>query len=231
MPTITLKHLRKNYLNQQILNLPALILPNHQITAITGPTGAGKSTLLNLIAGYQTPDAGQIYFDQQLVFNSQHQFSLQPTERRVAMLCHDFAFWPHMTVRENIAFPLWNQLPPLVVKQRVNRYLNLLDLQDHQNSYPGELSPIQKQHLALARVLATQPAVLIFNEVLSLGNLALAQHLRQTLTTLARQLAVTTIIVTTSDQVAMQVADYAVQLRQGHLQQAGIAKKLVITAN
>jgi len=227
MPVITLKNVQKSYLNQPILHPLNLTLPSQQITAITGPAGAGKATLLNLIAGYQNPDAGQIYFNNHLVFNETHNFSLQPHDRKVALLCLDFAFWPHLTLWENIAFPLRNQLTSTALTAQVNRVLVQLELTDLQARYPGDLSPLQKQRLALARVLAQAPAVLVFNEVWSLGNAALAQQLRTTVASLARRLALTTIMVMSDDHAANHLADYLVRLEAGKVVQTTTAQQLV----
>jgi len=228
MPTITLKHVQKTYLNQPILSDLDLTLPRHQITTITGK---GAATLLGLITGSQRPDAGQIWFDDRLVFShAAPHLNHSPAQRQIAQ-CGDFAFWPHLTLRENIAFPLRHQLSEPLLTQRITRALAQVDLLDDQNRYPGSLSAHQKQALALARSLAQQPAVLIFNDSWQLGHTLLANSLRQRLATLARQLALTTIIVTDDQVAATQLADYVVQLKHGRIQQAGTAKKLVLTAN
>jgi len=231
MPVIKLKNVQKSYLDQPILQPLNLTLPAQQITAITGPASASKATLLNVIAGYQQPDTGRIYFDQRLVFNETHHFSLQPRDRQVAMLCLDFAFWPHLTVRENIAFPLRNMLTGQALITRVNRALVQLELTELQDRYPGDLSQLQKQHLALARILAQQPAVLIFDESWSLGKTDLAQQLRTTVATVARRLALTTVMVTEDDQAATHLADYLVELQHGQIVKTQAAKKLVLTTN
>jgi iron(III) transport system ATP-binding protein len=197
-----------------VLNNLSLTVPQGTIIALLGPSGCGKSTLLKLLAGLLHPEAGQVFFGTQKVVDGR--FSLPPEKRDLGMVFQDYALWPHMTVAQNVAFPL--QMRGIARQLRQQRVLAALDrvgLADFEQRRPSELSGGQQQRVALARAIVAEPQILLFDEPLS----NLDRDLRETLCTemavLLRQLGTTAVYVTHDQQEAEALAHAIARMKQG----------------
>jgi len=197
-----------------VLNNLNLTVPQGTIIALLGPSGCGKSTLLKLLAGLLHPEAGQVFFGTQKVVDGR--FSLPPEKRDLGMVFQDYALWPHMTVAQNVAFPL--QMRGIARQLRQQRVLAALDrvgLADFEQRRPSELSGGQQQRVALARAIVAEPQILLFDEPLS----NLDRDLRETLCTemavLLRQLGTTAVYVTHDQQEAEALAHAIARMKQG----------------
>lgn len=146
------------------------------ITGILGASGSGKSMLLSCIAGLIKPDKGTISLDGRTLFDSAQKINLSPQSRKTGILFQNYALFPHMTIRENIAFAL-DGLPKEKKNARVNKLLDRFHIADYANRYPSQISGGQQQRVALARALAVEPDILLLDEPFS----ALDQHLKQSL--------------------------------------------------
>lgn len=142
----------------------SMTMNKEDIACIMGPSGCGKSTLLRLIAGLENPQSGEIIIDGQTVFSSSQY--VEPYLRHVGMVFQDYALFPHMKVKDNIAYGL-KKLSKQEKENRVNELLTLIDLHGHENKYPHELSGGQQQRVALARSLAPRPKLLLMDEPFS----------------------------------------------------------------
>lgn len=187
---------------------------------ILGPSGCGKTTTLRLIAGLETPDEGEIYIDDELV-NYIH-----PKDRNVAMVFQNYALYPHMTVYENIAFPLMVRRKELgltreEIRERVYEVAKLLQIEDLLDRYPSQLSGGQQQRVALARALVRKPRVWLLDEPLSNLDAKLRIYMRAEIKRLQRQLGVTTIYVTHDQVEAMSMADRIAVMNSGRIMQIG----------
>ena len=185
--------------------------------ALLGPSGSGKSTLLRVIAGFARARAGRVCIDGR---------ELRPDEptwaRGVGMVFQDHALWPHLTVRDNVAFGLVERrLPRRDIDRRVGEVLDQMAMGALAARRPGELSGGQRQRVALARTLVTQPTVLLLDEPLSSLDRALRLQMRQELLALQRRLGITTIFVTHDQDEAMTTADRIAVLDEGRVQQIG----------
>ncbi|HYH47299.1 MAG TPA: ABC transporter ATP-binding protein, partial [Thermoanaerobaculia bacterium] len=183
-----------------------------------GPSGSGKSTLLRLLAGLLHPDEGWIHFDGADVTG-------RPTEKRdVGVVFQSYALFPHLTVRDNVAFGLRTarrKLPPGEAAGRVDEALALLGLQNLAGRRPAELSGGEQQRVAVARAIAPRPALLLFDEPLSALDARLRRSVRADLAALLARLGTTVLYVTHDQEEAMLLAGHLVVLDRGRIVQAG----------
>jgi iron(III) transport system ATP-binding protein len=184
--------------------------------ALLGPSGSGKSTLLRLIAGFNQAISGRLLIDGVDVSR------VPPWSRNVGMVFQNYALWPHMTVRENVAFGLEERkLPRNVIADKVRAALALVSLSDYADRRPSQLSGGQQQRVALARTIAIEPQVLLLDEPLSNLDAKLRVQMRNELRTLQRKLGITTIFVTHDQEEAMTTADRIAVMDEGVIQQIG----------
>ncbi len=193
---------------------------DREFFALLGPSGCGKTTTLRLIAGLEIPDEGEIYIDDVLV-NYVH-----PKDRDVAMVFQNYALYPHMTVFENIAFPLMVRKKELGltredIRKRVIEVAKLLGIEELLNRYPHQLSGGQQQRVALARALVRRPRVWLLDEPLSNLDAKLRMQMRAELKKLQKSLGITTIYVTHDQVEAMSMADRIAVMNEGKILQVG----------
>ena len=181
---------------------------------ITGPSGCGKSTLLRLLAGLSVPASGSIHFGDRLVAKAG--WSLPPEARDIGMVFQDYALWPHMTVAQNVAFPLkMRNIPRQTCETRVAQALARVGLCEFADRKPAGLSGGQQQRVALARAIVAEPRVLLFDEPLSNLDSELRESLCLEMATLLRQLGTTAVYVTHDRREAEILADRIVHLSAG----------------
>jgi multiple sugar transport system ATP-binding protein len=187
-----------------------------EFMVLLGPTGCGKSTLLRLIAGFEVPTAGEVLFDGVPVIE------IPARERHIAMVFQNYALYPHLTVAQNIGFPLRSGgEPPGDVPARIAEAARNLGITELLNRLPAHLSGGQQQRVAVARAIVRRPAVLLLDEPMSNVDAGVRAELRTEIVTLARGLGVTTVYVTHDQSEAMSMADRVAVLRRGQLQQVG----------
>ena len=188
-----------------------------QILALLGPSGCGKTTTLRLIAGFETPDAGQITIGGRLVGEAGSP-GVPPEERGVGVVFQDYALFPHLTVESNVAFGLTRR-PRSERDRRVAEVLELVGLTDFRARYPHELSGGQQQRVAAARALAPSPAVLLLDEPFSNLDADLRAQMRDEVEKLLRATGTTAIFVTHDQEEAFTIADQVGVLDRGRLEQ------------
>jgi sulfate transport system ATP-binding protein len=200
----------------QALDNVSLDVPSGSLTALLGPSGSGKSTLLRVIAGLETPDAGEI------VISGESATSLSAQKRNVGFVFQHYAPFKHMTVRDNVAFGLKvRKRPKAEISARVDELLRLVQLQDFGHRYPAQLSGGQRQRMALARALAPKPGVLLLDEPFGALDARVRAELRDWLRRLHAEVNVTTIFVTHDQEEAMDVADQIAVMNAGRIEQVG----------
>ncbi|MFH1806219.1 MAG: ABC transporter ATP-binding protein [Pseudomonadota bacterium] len=201
-----------------------------EVVALLGPSGCGKTTLLRLLAGLTRPSAGRICIGDQVVADAAtHQF-LPPEKRSIGMVFQDYALWPHMSVAENIAFPLEMRKVARVERDiRVKEALQLVGLDHLADRQPGTLSGGQQQRVALARAIVPRPSLILFDEPLSNLDRELRESLVVDIAALLRQLGMTGIYVTHDHGEAFAIADRVAVLRDGNILQIAAPEDLVQT--
>jgi ABC-type sugar transport system ATPase subunit len=215
MTDITLRGIRKSYpLGATVLHGIDMDIRSKEFVVIVGPSGCGKSTLLRLIAGLDDCDAGEIQIGGRRVND------VAPQNRDIAMIFQNYALYPHMTVRENIAFGLeLRRVPKAVRHARAEAVADLLRLGPYLDRKPAALSGGQRQRVAMGRAMARETSVFLMDEPLSNLDNALRTELRTEIKELHRQLGATIIYVTHDQTEALSLADRIAVLKDGHLQQ------------
>ena len=212
------------YGKTRVLTDVSIAIEPGEFFALLGPSGSGKSTLLRLLAGFLQPQAGTIRVGGEDVTR------VPPWERDIGMVFQNYALWPHMTVRQNVAFGLEERrLPRAEVERRAAAALDLVGLGEFWARRPGQLSGGQQQRVALARTIAIEPKVLLLDEPLSNLDAKLRIHMRGELLALQRKLGITTIFVTHDQEEALSIADRVAVLDQGVIQQVGTPVELYDT--
>lgn len=194
-----------------------------QILAILGESGSGKSTLLRLISGFETAQEGALYIDNKKIFEGFHKV---PVEKRgIGFVFQDYALFPHLTVEENIKFGL-DKLNKKEKEQRVEKMLQLVSLKDFAKKYPHELSGGQQQRIALARALAPEPKLILFDEPFSNLDANLQGKIREELKEILKSTETTALFVSHNKEDALHIADKAIVLYKGDIVQEGIPQEI-----
>ena len=194
----------------------SLEIKDGELFTLLGPSGCGKTTLLRLIAGFYKPDSGKIFFDDDEITQ------IPPSERGIGMVFQNYALWPHMRVYKNLAYPLKiAKLSNREIQSRVQKSLELVQMEGLENRYPGELSGGQQQRVALGRALAMNPKVLLLDEPLSNLDAKIRLSVRAEIRYLQQKLKITTIYVTHDQEEALTISDRIAVFSQSRIAQVG----------
>jgi len=223
---VRLSHLTKEFVDKTgkvtvAVNDFDVVIPGGKLIGLLGPSGCGKSTTLYMIAGLHRPTSGQIYFGDEDVT------TYPPEKRGIGLVFQNYALYPHMTVKQNIMFPLQNVRPKLSKDEMIERAVkvaNLVQIGDLLERKPNQLSGGQQQRVAIARALVKQPRVLLLDEPLSNLDARLRLQTREEIKRIQRETGVTTIFVTHDQEEAMSISDeivvmnYGVEMQKDHPQ-------------
>ncbi|MEU5673776.1 ABC transporter ATP-binding protein [Micromonospora sp. NPDC047762] len=217
MSTVTLKDVTKVFRDGTLaVDSINLDVTDGEFLVLLGPSGCGKSTVLRMIAGLEEPTTGAVMLDGELAND------LPPRDRRIAMVFQDFALYPHMTVGDNIAFPLrLAGVEPEPRGERVSDVASALGIGDVLARKPGQLSGGQRQRVAMGRAIVRRPGLFLMDEPLSNLDSGLRAELRAEISGLTRELGVTTVYVTHDQAEALTMADRVAIMRRGVLQDVG----------
>ena len=216
MTRITFDHVSKSYDRVQPLRDVSFTIEPGEFFVLVGPSGCGKSTLLRMIAGLETVTSGTLLFD------GVSMNEVEARKRDVGMVFQNYALYPHLTVAENLAFPLSiRKVPAAEIRTRVNDVAETLGLEALLDRKPKQLSGGQRQRVAVGRAIIRTPKVFLFDEPLSNLDAQLRTHMRTELRALQRRLGVTTVYVTHDQVEAMTMSDRMAILHEGVLQQVG----------
>jgi len=222
MSKISLKNLTKKFGNATAVDNLNLTIEDGDFLTLLGPSGCGKTTTLRCLSGLEEPNGGEIYRDDQCIFSADRGINVPPGQRKLGLVFQNYALWPHMTVNQNIAFGLSKAgLSKHDIDQRIEEILKLVGLEGFQERYPHELSGGQQQRVAVARMVVTQPNILLFDEPLSNLDAKLRMTLRAELKRMHRVLGATTVYVTHDQVEAMTLSTRIVVMNQGVIQQIG----------
>jgi multiple sugar transport system ATP-binding protein len=223
-PPLVFEHVGKRFGETVVLSDVHFRTEPGELVVLVGPSGCGKSTLMRLVAGLETLSEGAIYAGERKIS------ALPPHERGVGMVFQSYALYPHLTVRENLAFPLYVKKASAEEQDReVRRVAEMLSLGPLLGRLPKQLSGGQRQRVAIGRCLVRKPDIYCFDEPLSNLDAALRSQIRVELKTLQRELKKTTIYVTHDQIEAMTMADRIVVLHKGVLQQVGTPEELYLS--
>jgi multiple sugar transport system ATP-binding protein len=227
MVDITIENLTKKYGNTTAVKDLNLQIKDKEFFVFLGPSGCGKTTTLFAIAGLVKIDAGDIWIGDELASSAEKGVHKPPQERGIAMVFQDYAIYPHMTVFDNIAFPLTvSKVEKAEIEARVKRTAELLGISNFLNRKPRQLSGGQRQRVALGRAMVRRPKVFLMDEPLANLDAKLRVQMRTELKKLQLDLGVTTIYVTHDQVEAMTMADRIMVQKDGVLEQVGTPDEL-----
>ncbi|MBX3598242.1 MAG: ATP-binding cassette domain-containing protein [Rhizobiaceae bacterium] len=213
---IDINNAQKRYGSHQALADISLVADDGELLVLLGPSGSGKTTLLRSIAGLETIDSGQILFGTRPVND------LDPADRNVGMVFQDYALYPHLSVRNNIAYNMKiRKLGSALIEQRVKEVAEMLEIAPYLDRKPAELSGGQRQRVAVARAITRDAEVLLMDEPLSNLDAQIREHVRVELRELQKRLGVTTVYVTHDQVEAMVMADRLAVMSNGRIEQIG----------
>ena len=208
----------KSFGGRSILNQISLEVEMGEAVVLLGSSGCGKTTLLRMIAGLETPDAGEIYLEGECVAAAGRNL-VAPFKRNIGFVFQDLALWTHLTVEGNLRFVLDSQkIPKAKHAELIEEMLNLVRMQDFAKSYPAQLSGGEQQRIAIARALIGGSRLLLMDEPLSSLDPNLRGELRDEIIALQKKLGVTTISVTHDEGEAQLLADRIVRLKNGEIE-------------
>ena len=221
MATLEIKKVRKNYGTLEVIHGIDLFINNGEFCVLVGPSGCGKSTLLRMIAGLEQITKGDILIDNQVVNN------ISAARRGLAMVFQSYALYPHMSVRQNLAFGLENlKMKIEEIDRRILEAARLLRMEEYLQRKPGQLSGGQKQRVAIGRAIVREPSIYLFDEPLSNLDAELRVATRVELKALHARLGNTMIYVTHDQVEAMTMADKIVVMNDGIIEQVGAPLEL-----
>lgn len=213
---LKIQNVNKKIGEKQILKNVSFEIKQGEFFSILGPSGCGKTTLLRMIGGFDIPDNGVILSD------DVNLLELAPNKRKVNTIFQTYALFPHLTVFENVAFPLRiKKMKEADIREKVNKYLALVKLEEHAKKYPVQLSGGQKQRVSIARALINEPSVLLLDEPLSALDAKLRQHMLVELDAIHDEVGITFIFVTHDQQEALSVSDRIAVMKDGEVLQVG----------
>jgi ABC-type Fe3+/spermidine/putrescine transport system ATPase subunit len=226
---IRLEALSKTYPgnSQKAVNNLSLEVADGEIFTLLGPSGCGKSTTLRMVAGLEEPDDGAIYFGGSAVVVTDQGLSLRPEQRNLGMVFQSYAIWPHMTVEENVSFPLKaRKYKASKIASRVAEVLDLVGMSGMEKRPGPLLSGGQQQRVALARALATEPRILLLDEPFSNLDAKLREQMRLEVKLLQKRLNIAVLFVTHDQVEALSLSDRIALMNAGVIQQQGSPQAL-----
>lgn len=213
---VTIDHVSKRFGDFVALDDVTVTIKPGEFFSLLGPSGCGKTTLLRIIAGFEFPDDGAVLFDDTNVI------PFSPNKRQSNTVFQTYALFPHLSVYDNVAFPLkLKKLPKAQIDEKVREYLRLVQLEAHMFKKPNQLSGGQRQRVAIARALINEPKVLLLDEPLSALDAKLRANLLIDLDALHDKIGITFIYVTHDQSEALAVSDRIAVMNSGHVLQVG----------
>jgi iron(III) transport system ATP-binding protein len=227
MPEIHIEALVKQFGEQRALDQVGFTVEDGELFTLLGPSGCGKSTTLMAIAGFTQPDRGRIAIGDETFFDAERRLNVPAERRNLGIVFQSYAVWPHMTVFENLAFPLKvRKLKRREIGTRVREILELVEMSPYVDRYPHQLSGGQQQRVALGRALVYSPTVLLLDEPFSNLDAKLRERARAWVKELQQELGLTTIFVTHDQDEALSMSDRVVVMNFGEIQQIGTPEEV-----
>ncbi len=222
---LTITNLIKKYGDVTAVNGVSLAIEKGKLLSFLGPSGCGKTTTLRIVAGLETPTAGNVSVDGNVLSDEKH--VVLPEKRNMSMVFQSYAVWPHMTVFDNVGYGLKiKKYAKSDIVKRVREALELVGLGEYEKRFPTQLSGGQQQRVALARALVSEPDILLLDEPLCNLDAKLRENMRFEIRALQKRLGITTIYVTHSQDEALAVSDEIVIMRDGKILQKGSPEEI-----
>src|SRR5690554_4011120 len=218
---ITIRDAIKRYGDNTVIEGLSLDIKEGEFFTLLGPSGCGKTTLLRMIAGFNTIEGGDFFFNEVRIND------MDPVKRNIGMVFQNYAIFPHLSVEKNVSFGLKNRnFSKEEIVARTDQFLKLVKIEEYRSRMPERLSGGQQQRVALARALAITPDVLLMDEPLSNLDAKLRVEMRTAIKEIQNEIGITTVYVTHDQEEAMAVSDRIAVMDKGEIQQIGLPKSL-----
>ncbi|EGO61737.1 ABC transporter ATP-binding protein [Acetonema longum] len=222
MAEVKIESVTKLFGEVKAVNAFSALIRNGEFLSILGPSGCGKTTMLRMIAGFEKANSGEIYIGDHLVSSPEKKIFAPPEKRNIGMVFQSYAVWPHMSVFDNVAYPLKIKgIAKDIIREKTLQALDMVHLDGYADRLPSQLSGGQQQRVALARALVSEPQLLLLDEPLSNLDAKLRESMRFEIKELQKKLNVTVVYVTHDQAEAMAMSDRIVVMHQGVIQQIG----------
>lgn len=219
--TINFKNVIKKYNDITVIPGLSFAIKKGEFFTLLGPSGCGKTTLLRMVAGFNSIEGGEICFDDKIINN------IAPQHRNIGMVFQNYAIFPHLTVKKNVAFGLGNRkISKEEIEKRVSEILDVVQIKQFADRMPENLSGGQQQRVALARAVVIEPSVLLMDEPLSNLDAKLRVDMRNAIKDIQRKVGITTVYVTHDQEEAMAVSDRIAVMNSGTIQQIGTPQSI-----
>ena len=226
---VEVKNLKKVYDNgHQAIKNVSFSVKKGDLVCLLGPSGCGKTTMLNILAGLLTPTSGEILFDGKSVVNT------APKDRQIGYVFQNYALYPHMTVLQNVMFPLTvgkQKKSKDEAKKIAEKYMEITQITEFANQKPGQLSGGQQQRVAIARALVQEPKILLMDEPLSNLDARLRLKIREEIRSLVKEVGITTLFVTHDQEEALSIGDKIILFNEGVIQQDDLGQNFYLEPN
>lgn len=226
---VQVKNLRKVYENgHEAIKDVSFSVKKGDLVCLLGPSGCGKTTILNMLAGLLTPTSGDILFDGKSVVKT------APKDRQIGYVFQNYALYPHMTVLQNVMFPLTvgkNKRPKAEAEKVARKYMNLTQIDEFADQKPDQLSGGQQQRVAIARALVQEPKILLMDEPLSNLDARLRLKIREEIRSLVKKVGITTLFVTHDQEEALSIGDKIILFNDGVIQQDDLGQNFYSEPN
>lgn len=226
---VEVKNLKKVYDNgHEAIKDVSFSVKKGDLVCLLGPSGCGKTTILNMLAGLLNPTSGDILFDSKSVVN------VAPKDRQIGYVFQNYALYPHMTVLQNVMFPLTvgkQKMPKDKAKEIAEKYMETTQITELANQRPGNLSGGQQQRVAIARALVQQPKILLMDEPLSNLDARLRLKIREEIRNLVKKVGITTLFVTHDQEEALSIGDKIILFNNGVIQQDDTGQNFYLEPN
>ena len=221
MSRISVKDAVKRYGNNTVIPDLNLEIGDGELFTLLGPSGCGKTTLLRMIAGFNSIEGGDIFFNEKRIND------MDPSKRNIGMVFQNYAIFPNLSVRDNVAFGLKNRkVDKAEIKKRTDEFLNLMQIMQYADRLPNQLSGGQQQRIALARALVISPDVLLMDEPLSNLDAKLRVEMRSVIRHTQKSVGITTVYVTHDQEEAMAISDRIAVMKDGVIQHVGTPRDI-----
>lgn len=221
MSEIIIKDAVKKFGSITVIKDLSLRVKDGQLFTLLGPSGCGKTTLLRMIAGFNSIEGGDFFFNETRINN------MDPSKRNIGMVFQNYAIFPHLTVRENVAFGLkQRKMDKETIDKKVDHFLKLMQIYDFADRKPDRLSGGQQQRVALARALVIEPDVLLMDEPLSNLDAKLRVEMREAIREIQHKVGITTVYVTHDQEEAMAISDEIAVMKDGIIQHLGKPREI-----
>jgi len=218
---IKIKNAVKRFGDNTVISDISLDIKDQELFTLLGPSGCGKTTLLRMIAGFNTIEGGEFYFNEKMIND------MEVSRRNIGMVFQNYAIFPHYTVRQNVEFGLKNRkLSKAVIREETDKFLKIVQMYEYRDRKPEQLSGGQQQRVALARALVIKPAVLLMDEPLSNLDAKLRLEMRQVIREIQKEVGITTVYVTHDQEEAMAISDRIAVMDDGVIQHVGTPQEI-----